>query len=37
VLDAYDLQQLAVHLEHRPVAKVARRNQSVVRNSIANP
>src|SRR5258707_1372553 len=36
VLDGDDLQQLAVHLEHRPVAKIAGRNHCWTRYSIAN-
>jgi hypothetical protein len=37
VLDVDDLQQLAFHLEHGPVAEVVGRDHSLARYSIANP
>src|SRR5579864_7968098 len=36
VLDGHDREQLAVHLEHRPVPKVVGRDHSAVRYSIAS-
>src|SRR5205823_10930602 len=36
VLDADDGQQLAIHLEHHPVAKIVSRNHCLARNSKAS-